>query len=121
MEALLDEAQRSYPDQPAGPDDRWWLPAHLGGTAPTPEEAARRGRRPRRGQGGDGRAAAPRQAAAGPAPPPLSAASLHDDRRHQPERLELHVVPAAQPAQRLHAQPARRPPARRSLPGRTTA
>src|SRR5215213_3618654 len=40
MEALLDEAQRSYPDQPAGPDDRWWLPAHLGGTAPTPETAA---------------------------------------------------------------------------------
>src|SRR4051812_42930776 len=40
MEALLDEAQRSYPDQPAGDDDRWWLPAHLGGTAPTPEKAA---------------------------------------------------------------------------------
>jgi 1-acyl-sn-glycerol-3-phosphate acyltransferase len=40
MEALLDEAQRSYPDQPAGDDDRWWLPARLGGTAPTPEEAA---------------------------------------------------------------------------------
>src|SRR5215218_10772465 len=40
MESLLDEAQRGYPDQPAGPDDRWWLPAHLGGTAPTPEEAA---------------------------------------------------------------------------------
>ncbi|TFV66222.1 UNVERIFIED_ORG: 1-acyl-sn-glycerol-3-phosphate acyltransferase [Bacillus sp. AZ43] len=40
MEALLDEAQRSYPDQPAGDDDRWWLPVHLGGTAPTPEEAA---------------------------------------------------------------------------------
>ena len=40
MEALLDEAQRSYADQPAGPDDRWWLPAHLGGTAPTPEQAA---------------------------------------------------------------------------------
>src|SRR6476469_7076594 len=39
MEGLLDEAQRSYPDQPAGPDDTWWLPAHLGGTAPTPEEA----------------------------------------------------------------------------------
>jgi 1-acyl-sn-glycerol-3-phosphate acyltransferase len=39
MEALLDEAQQSYPDQPAGDDDRWWLPAHLGGTAPTPEEA----------------------------------------------------------------------------------
>ncbi|MGY2003754.1 lysophospholipid acyltransferase family protein [Blastococcus sp. SYSU DS1024] len=40
MEALLDEAQRSYPDRPAGDNDRWWLPAHLGGTAPTPSEAA---------------------------------------------------------------------------------
>jgi 1-acyl-sn-glycerol-3-phosphate acyltransferase len=40
MEELLDEAQRTYPDQPAGPDDRWWLPVHLGGTAPTPEEAS---------------------------------------------------------------------------------
>jgi 1-acyl-sn-glycerol-3-phosphate acyltransferase len=40
MESLLDEAQRSYPDQPSGDDDRWWQPAHLGGTAPTPEEAA---------------------------------------------------------------------------------
>ncbi|CCG03530.1 lysophospholipid acyltransferase family protein [Blastococcus saxobsidens] len=40
METLLDEAQRSYPDQPAGDDDRWWQPAHLGGTAPTPSEAA---------------------------------------------------------------------------------
>jgi 1-acyl-sn-glycerol-3-phosphate acyltransferase len=40
MESLLDEAQRSYPQQPAGPEDRWWLPAHLGGTAPTPEVAA---------------------------------------------------------------------------------
>ena len=40
MEALLDEAQRTYPDQPAGDDDRWWQPAHLGGTAPTPEDAA---------------------------------------------------------------------------------
>ncbi|MBJ7453718.1 MAG: 1-acyl-sn-glycerol-3-phosphate acyltransferase [Blastococcus sp.] len=39
MEALLDEAQRDYPDQPAGPEDRWWLPVHMGGTAPTPEEA----------------------------------------------------------------------------------
>src|SRR5919202_1854793 len=38
MEALLDEAKRGYPDTPSGPDDRWWLPAHLGGTAPRPEE-----------------------------------------------------------------------------------
>ena len=40
MEELLDDAQRSYPDVPAGPEDRWWLPAHLDGTAPTPEVAA---------------------------------------------------------------------------------
>src|SRR3954447_9741986 len=40
METLLDEAQRTYPDSPAGDDDRWWLPVHLGGTAPTPDEAA---------------------------------------------------------------------------------
>lgn len=39
MESLLEEAQRTYPQQPAGPDDRWWIPAHLGGTAPTPEDA----------------------------------------------------------------------------------
>ena len=38
---LLDRVQRDYPDTPSGPDDAWWQPAHLGGTAPTPEEAAR--------------------------------------------------------------------------------
>jgi 1-acyl-sn-glycerol-3-phosphate acyltransferase len=37
---LVDEAQHSYPQQPAGDHDRWWLPAHMGGTAPTPEEVA---------------------------------------------------------------------------------
>lgn len=36
---LLSDAQTGYPQNPAGDDDRWWLPAHLGGTAPTPEEA----------------------------------------------------------------------------------
>jgi 1-acyl-sn-glycerol-3-phosphate acyltransferase len=41
MQALLDRAQKDYPVQPSGPDDRWWLPAHLGGTAPLPEDAAR--------------------------------------------------------------------------------
>src|SRR5690606_11269346 len=40
MQALLDKAQADYPDQPAPGEDPWWLPAHLGGTAPTPEEAA---------------------------------------------------------------------------------
>jgi 1-acyl-sn-glycerol-3-phosphate acyltransferase len=40
MTALLDAAQRDYPGQPEPGADAWWLPAHLGGTAPTPEQAA---------------------------------------------------------------------------------
>jgi 1-acyl-sn-glycerol-3-phosphate acyltransferase len=40
LTALADRAQREYPEQPSGPDDAWWLPTHLGGTAPTPEQAA---------------------------------------------------------------------------------
>ena len=40
IETLLTTVQRSYPDSPSGPDDSWWLPQALGGTAPTPEEAA---------------------------------------------------------------------------------
>jgi 1-acyl-sn-glycerol-3-phosphate acyltransferase len=40
MSALLDQAQRDYPDTSEPGSDPWWLPAHLGGTAPTPEEAA---------------------------------------------------------------------------------
>lgn len=36
MQALLDQAQKEYPDRPAGSQDSWWLPAHLGGTAPLP-------------------------------------------------------------------------------------
>lgn len=43
---LLKEAQDSYPQQPANDADRWWLPAHLGGTAPTPEEVEDRLRGP---------------------------------------------------------------------------
>jgi 1-acyl-sn-glycerol-3-phosphate acyltransferase len=40
LSGLLDSIQRAYPDKPAGPDDRWWLPAHLGGTAPLPPTPA---------------------------------------------------------------------------------
>jgi 1-acyl-sn-glycerol-3-phosphate acyltransferase len=36
---LLDGAQTRYPQQPADDADRWWLPAHLGGSAPTLEQA----------------------------------------------------------------------------------
>ena len=34
----VDRASRSYPQRPRGAADRWWLPAHLGGSAPTVEE-----------------------------------------------------------------------------------
>jgi len=37
LQKLVDGAQARYPEPGAG---RWWQPAHLGGTAPTPEEAA---------------------------------------------------------------------------------
>lgn len=40
IRGLVEEAWQEYPQQPAGDDDRWWLPAHLGGTAPTTEDAA---------------------------------------------------------------------------------
>jgi hypothetical protein len=39
MDVLLEAAQAAYPARPKDEDDRWWMPAHLGGTAPTLEEA----------------------------------------------------------------------------------
>ncbi len=39
MEELLDITMDRYPDSPDNEDDRWWLPASRGGSAPTPEEA----------------------------------------------------------------------------------
>lgn len=40
MSALLDEVQRDYPHTAEPGTETWWLPTHLGGTAPTPEAAA---------------------------------------------------------------------------------
>jgi 1-acyl-sn-glycerol-3-phosphate acyltransferase len=37
MEELVERAQLEYPEKPASPEDSWWLPTHLGGTAPAPE------------------------------------------------------------------------------------
>lgn len=37
--SLVDEAARVYSQQPASERDRWWVPAHLGGTAPSVDEA----------------------------------------------------------------------------------
>jgi 1-acyl-sn-glycerol-3-phosphate acyltransferase len=39
MTELLEKAQREYPEEPR-PGETWWQPAYLGGSAPTPEEAA---------------------------------------------------------------------------------
>jgi 1-acyl-sn-glycerol-3-phosphate acyltransferase len=40
MQELLEDAQRAYTGRPNGPSDTWWLPAHLGGTAPDPSGKA---------------------------------------------------------------------------------
>jgi 1-acyl-sn-glycerol-3-phosphate acyltransferase len=39
MSELVERAQREYPELPK-PGEEWWQPAYLGGSAPTPEEAA---------------------------------------------------------------------------------
>ncbi len=39
MQALLEQARSSYGGTPRTPDDTWWIPASVGGTAPTLDEA----------------------------------------------------------------------------------
>jgi 1-acyl-sn-glycerol-3-phosphate acyltransferase len=39
MQELLDHAQKTHPDQPEPGQDAPWHPRHLGGSAPTPDEA----------------------------------------------------------------------------------
>jgi 1-acyl-sn-glycerol-3-phosphate acyltransferase len=36
---MAEDLMLRYPDEPAGEADRWWLPAHLGGAAPTVQAA----------------------------------------------------------------------------------
>lgn len=40
MITMLDETVDRYPDRPRGAEDGWWLPARLGGSAPTLAQAA---------------------------------------------------------------------------------
>ena len=40
MTTMLHEVQQQYPDRPSDPAEAWWLPADMGGGAPTPEQAA---------------------------------------------------------------------------------
>lgn len=42
MQVLLDEARSTYAGQPRGPEDTWWIPASMGGSAPTLEQASTR-------------------------------------------------------------------------------
>ncbi len=39
LEDLLAQTIARYPDKPESDEDRWWMPAKLGGTAPTLEQA----------------------------------------------------------------------------------
>jgi 1-acyl-sn-glycerol-3-phosphate acyltransferase len=39
VQELLEAAQRAYPVRPRDASDTWWVPAELGGTAPTAAEA----------------------------------------------------------------------------------
>ena len=39
IRALADRAMTHYPQKPRNEEDRWWVPRHLGGTAPTVEES----------------------------------------------------------------------------------
>ena len=47
IERLVEGAQKKYPDEPKDESDSWWLPAHLGGSAPTVEESIELARRER--------------------------------------------------------------------------
>lgn len=39
LQSMLEQLQRMTPEQPSAEADAWWHPAHLGGFAPTPEQA----------------------------------------------------------------------------------
>ena len=110
MEALLDEAQRSYPDQPAGPDDRWWLPAHLGGT---PEEAAIGDAAHAAGRHQDGQEVTAPSFGSGPRPAPLNLTPRRPAPSAGTPRARPRTSGACGPAG--HAQPPA-PPSRRRCP-----
>ena len=39
LQSMLEDQQRRTPEQPRVGEDAWWHPAHLGGSAPTPDQA----------------------------------------------------------------------------------
>lgn len=42
MQSLLDRTRADYAGSPRSPEDTWWVPVSMGGTAPTLEQAAAR-------------------------------------------------------------------------------
>lgn len=55
LQALLDDVQRRHPDTADPGPHAWWLPAHLGGAAPTPEQAKAMDDEERAGRAGGAR------------------------------------------------------------------
>jgi 1-acyl-sn-glycerol-3-phosphate acyltransferase len=43
VQEMLEAAQRAYPVRPKNAEDTWWVPAHLGGTAPAPAQVRKAG------------------------------------------------------------------------------
>jgi 1-acyl-sn-glycerol-3-phosphate acyltransferase len=39
LQSMLEQLQLATPEQPSPGDEPWWHPAHLGGSAPTPDQA----------------------------------------------------------------------------------
>jgi 1-acyl-sn-glycerol-3-phosphate acyltransferase len=58
MQNLLEQVQRAHPDQPRAGESAPWHPAHLGGSAPSPERAAELDEAERRARLEKGRARA---------------------------------------------------------------
>ena len=63
MERMLHEVQETYPDRPGPGEERWWVPARLGGGAPTPDEAVALDRDERRRRLAEAKAARDRRSA----------------------------------------------------------
>ena len=111
VQELLESAQQAYPLRPRDAGDSWWLPAHLGGTAPVPGQL--NGVSPgRRGGGpGDGQrpAAISSVTAAAKASTSSSVVSNEHIQRTSPAVLVPDVEPEAllEPLDGLGGQPAK--------------
>jgi 1-acyl-sn-glycerol-3-phosphate acyltransferase len=109
LSALLDEAQATYPDKPSGSADSWWLPAHLGGTAPTLEQAAEMDARGRAEQLA---AATAQEATQEPAAAPAEEPTTESAKESAEETAE---TPAEESAQATAEEPTAEPSAESTI------